>query len=660
MSVYSLKENDKYGVCIKTKTKATCVVLDEANAEKRYLLDVDADRLRSFTDINCDLCFYNNAIFEVSDISYAIKLNYQNKRTVEIRSSRHNFMKRFVMLDDKYNKNFPRDKPVDLSYAKRAPFSFNEIIGKLTGVKLSELGKFKGCPELKKLIDLVHSSKEEDADGVEIAGETGCDVVKNDRELADGKSCFQAKLSSMFNSELARLERKAKKDKLIKFTVCDVKIGEVVLNSIKDFGSSDQDFKTEKVNGDQVDKIKFFKLNERPIDLGSRWKLKLNEQDKLVDFERCEEHLNKEIKAKIANLPRLPKDLDLSDYHFEVNKGYERQPEQANQAEQAPASPSVIDSPPIDNSWDMLTDTLEEALDEVFSEVKLETVKHLNKDEVRNHNLMMLSRLNRRSRNSTSRNGSLNARQTNERLMNGSFRKIKLGSSGEDSQEIDEANLSGLMKQLDQAAEPPQPEAEKTVLLDVLCLNKFVDVQWQDNTIETDVPLSAVTEEIDTLQSKFYPGNFVEWVTGEPKDGLEPPTYGVIQRIKQTANLAEVRWFHESVSSSDAKDGDDVNNNQSKLKPWTTYESVFNLRSSCIHFHLGDIVVDQSLITNFSKINIEDMPKLIGVIKCIQVDGTAQCEWVDGSESGKKLVELVSFFDVSFGSPNFVWPDFIY
>lgn len=665
-SVCSLKDKDKYGVCIKTKAKATCVVLDEAAAEKRYLLNVDVDRLQSFADIHSDLCFYKNAIFEVSEIVYQIKLNYQSKRTVEIRSTKHNFMKRFVVLDDQYNANYPKDKPLDLNYSRRAPYSFNEIIGKLTGCKLSELGKFKGCPELKQLISLVYSDETSGENAGEIVsenGKVGDDSVNN--KDTDGKEHSRTELTFVFNRELARMEQKAKKEKLIKFTVCDVKISEVTLNSIKDFTSSEQEFKTEKLTGDQVDKVKFFKINERPIDLGSRWKLQLNERDELVDFERCEAHLNENIKAKVANLPRLPEDLDLSDYHFEVNRGYERQPEAANRTEAVnqteatnrsePAdAPSAIDSPPTDNSWDTLTDAIDETLDEVFSEMKLDT-KPLSREELRNHNLMMLSRLNRRSRNSTGRSGSLGARPsprpTNERLMNGSFRKIKLGSSCDDSQEINEVDLNGLTKKLDQTAESPQPE-EKPVLVDVLCLNKFVDVQWQDGTIETDVPLSAVTEEIDSLQSKFYPGDFVEWVTGELKDGLEPPTYGVIQRIKQAANLAEVRWFHESV----AKQGDDVNNNQSK--PWTTYESVFNLRSSCIHFHLGDIVVDQRLITNFSEIILEDMPKLIGVIKCIQVDGTAQCEWADGSESTKKLVELVSFFDVSskicsFDSPGF-------
>ena len=74
-----MKEQDKYGICLKTKVKATCVVLDEENGEKKYLLNVDADHLKSFTDVNCDLCYYKNAIYEISDINYSIKLSYANK-----------------------------------------------------------------------------------------------------------------------------------------------------------------------------------------------------------------------------------------------------------------------------------------------------------------------------------------------------------------------------------------------------------------------------------------------------------------------------------------------------------------------------------------------------------------------------------------------------
>ena len=63
----------------------------------------------------------------------------------------------------------------------------------------------------------------------------------------------------------------------------------------------------------------------------------------------------------------------------------------------------------------------------------------------------------------------------------------------------------------------------KTVLVDVLYIDKYVDVQWQDNTIEANVPLSHVSEEIDNLISKYYPGNFVDF-TGELKDGETAPT----------------------------------------------------------------------------------------------------------------------------------------
>ena len=623
LGICSLKEKDKYGVCVQTKTKATCVVLDEANTDKRYLLDIDTDRLRSSTEINSDLCFYENAIFEVSDINYSMKLNYQNKCDLEIRSTKLNFMKRFIMLNDQYNKNFPSDKPMELNCVQRAPYSFNEVIGKCVAVKLSELSKFKSsnCPELKQLIDMQMNGRE---------------TEEKPAEEASAKESFDDKSSGVFHGELANLERETKRDKLIKFTVCDVQVSDVVLNSIKDFSCNDKDLvakiKTDKVSGDQLDKLKFFKMNERPIELGSRWKLKLNEQDELVDFRRYEEHLNEKIKAKIVNLPSVPKDLNLSDYRFQVNECYEKQPAQADEPKLADTS--LVDSPR--TQCNFLTDTLDEALDEVFSDVVVETVKHLSKDETRNNNLLMLSRLNRRSRNSTSRNGSLNARSTSERLMNSSFRKVKLGSSG-DWQENEE--VDPVAKHPDRAG-----ESEKTVLVDVLFLDKHLDVQWQDNTIETDVPLCCVTEEIDNLLDKYYPGNFVEF-TGEPRDGLTP-THGVIQRIKQSSNLAEVKWFYESISSSNGSD--DVNNNsQSKAKPWTSYESLFNLRSSCIHFHLGDIVVDQSLITNIAKISVKDMPSLIGVIKGINVDGTAQCNWIDGSESQKKLIELVSFFDVS-------------
>ena len=59
------------------------------------------------------------------------------------------------------------------------------------------------------------------------------------------------------------------------------------------------------------------------------------------------------------------------------------------------------------------------------------------------------------------------------------------------------------------------------------------------------------------------------------------------------------------------------------------------------------------MITNFLKINVEDIGKLIGTIREIQIDGMAVVDWIDDSVSKKKLVELVNFFEFEFGDSDF-------
>ena len=51
--------------------------------------------------------------------------------SIEIVSTKRNFMKRFFILDDKYNKNFSKDKLIELNFTNRSPINcFQNIMGK--------------------------------------------------------------------------------------------------------------------------------------------------------------------------------------------------------------------------------------------------------------------------------------------------------------------------------------------------------------------------------------------------------------------------------------------------------------------------------------------------------------------------------------------------
>ena len=654
MGVCSLIEQEKYGICVKKTTKATCVVLDKDSEEKKYLLNVDANRLQSFSDINYVLCFYKNAIYEVSDINYSIKLNYRNNLMLEISTTRRNFMKRFLVVDDSFNKNFPKDKQLELNFVNKCPLSFDEIIGKSVGIKASELLKFKNNLQLKQLLELIELENEDTPtiDSVpnqdDVNDEQCKDEIKTVGDLIGDEHNMNKENKPLKISDYFKQKRTYSKstpvnrDRQINFTVSDVQIYEVIMNCIKDFvgSNSDQDFKTEKISGDQLEKVKFFKINDKNVELGSRWKLNLTEEDRFVGFSEYEDYVNGNVKAKIMNLPKRNGDLNIDEFTVEVNDCYEKESTDKSAATESAIAGKIDDRPTSKSNTksDSSFIIVEPGEDDVFVEEGQTTDKQASKEDLKNQNLRMLARLNRRSRNTSSRTSSLTSRQTNERLMNSSFKKVKFGSSIEDNEESD-SKESKIAKQ---PTENDQME-KRTVLVDVLYSSTFVDVHWQDNTIETDIPLSHLSEEIDNLIQKYYPGNFVDFTNEmKHKDGLIP-TYGVIQKVNQSTNIAEVKWFYESMNGNK----DEVNNNSSETKTWITNESLFNLRSSCIHFHLHDLVVESGLITNFAKTRIEDVPKLIGTIKQISTDGKALIEFIDGTESWKKLVELVSFFDVS-------------
>lgn len=647
MGVCSLKEQDKYGICLNVQSKAICVLLDEQDQERRYLLNVDSNRLKNFADISSDLCYFKNSIYEIADTCYLIKLTYEDKIDIEIQTTKRNFIKKFNVLDDKYNKNdisiymsSPEDKAIKLNLGDFLPFTFNEIIGKVVSVKLTDLNKYKIDDQIAKLMDVINLSNKDQVDEDDlkksVTGEETTEIFTDDR----------SKNSS--NSEANKDKGKQKNPKFITLTVVDVQIGEVTLHCVKDFKKADvHEFRSEKVKGNQLNNIKFFNLSQiKTTEVGNRCKLELNESDELnfTDFKGYEDYLDKLVKSKISNLPKFNQMgiENLENYIVLANDCYE------DQNKETKDFIKLIDT----KSADLKSD--EDDL--VFLDVEQsgkQAQDEQTKEELRNQNLMMLNRLNRRSRSLLTRTHSLTNRSSNERLMSNSFKKLKFNSSADDilinENDIDASAFSDY-------EEPKLENQKKEVLVDIVYLDTFVDVHWQDNTVERDIPLAHLTEEIDNLIPKFYPGNFVEY-TGQQMKDEAVPNYGVIQKVNQTANIAEVKWFY---------DNEKVNENQQR--PSITLESIFNLHSSYLHYHLGtifnkilqlfltkfifffrkigDVVVDHCLITDPSKFKVENLPGLIGIIKQIMVDGTALIEWITGETNCKKLVELVSFFDV--------------
>lgn len=651
MGVCSLVDQEKYGICVKKRTLATCVVLDEDTKERKYLLNVDSSRLKSFSDINYDLCFFKNGIFEVSDINYAIKLNYMDKLIVNICSTKRFFMKRFFLVGDRYNKNFPKyDKPIELSFVNKCPLSFNEIIGKQVKIKGSEILKFKNNLELMQWLELfnlaVDEIKEKDTDLNET--QTIDDLMNESNDLNKDNESKIAPINDYFTPNRRFSESSSmNKDRSLQFTVEDVQIHEVILNCIKDFLGSpsvDHDFKTEKIGSDQLEKLKFFRINDRNVELGCRMKLELNDEDELVDFNEYKHHLNSSVKDKIKSLSKRS-NLNIDDYEVETNNCYEKEKTIVKQ------DTILLNGKEDKIIWQtnsksdhslVIVDVDRIVEDDVFFDNSASQLinnindKSMTKEDLRNQHLRMLSRSNRRSRNGSSRgNNSMQTRQsTNERLMNSSFKKVKLFSQANEDNDDHDTAISKKNELNDQ---------KKNVLVDVLYTDTFVDIHWQDNTVETNIPLSKISEEIDTLIQKYYPGNFVDFTCDMVNSTDSVPNYGVIQKVNQSQSTATIKWFLEN-----ANDNDEVNNNSNKCKTWTTYESLFNLHSSYIHHHLNDVVVQSELITNISNATVNDIPKMIGTIREISTEGTALISYIDGTESWKKLVELVSFFDVEF------------
>ena len=192
--------------------------------------------------------------------------------------------------------------------------------------------KYKNNLQLKQWIDLIDSSTNEDENVIKVESDQNEIKVesKNGDNGNDKENKNQLKINDFFNKKnQTKIESTATaatgKDSQVKFTITDVKISEVIMNCVKDFtGPNEQDFTTVKINGDQLDKIKFFRLNDRQVELGSRWKLELTEQHQLVDFKEYQDYLNENIKLKILNLPRQM-NVDLTDYTVEVNECYEKE-----------------------------------------------------------------------------------------------------------------------------------------------------------------------------------------------------------------------------------------------------------------------------------------------------------------------------------------------